>query len=147
MFFLPSFVQGGVPRRGGVVAFFAIAQMTKNLHNRPALKPRRRELRAQLTPAEARLWLHLQRGQLAQRKFRRQHSIGRYIVDFYCPGEKLIVELDGAAHDHDAAWRRDEQRTQYFSSVGLRVLRFENRNVMESLDGVLAQIREQFSKE
>ena len=132
-------------RRGGC---FSIIQMTKDrLHNHTALKPRRRELRAQLTPAEARLWLHLQRGQLAERKFRRQHSIGRYIVDFYCPGEKLIVELDGAAHDHDAAWRRDEQRTQYFSSVGLRVLRFENRNVMENLDGVLVQIREQFSME
>ena len=118
--------------------------MTKTrLHSRASLKPRRRELRAQLTPAEARLWLHVQRGQLAERKFRRQHSIGRYVVDFYCPGEKLIVELDGAAHGHDVAWRRDEQRTQYFSAVGLRVLRFENRDVMENLDGVLAQIREQ----
>ena len=120
--------------------------MTKNLHNRPALKPRRRELRAQLTPAEARLWLHLQRGQLAERKFRRQHSIGRYVVDFYCPREKLIVELDGAAHDHDAAWRRDEQRTQYFSTVGLQVVRFENCDVIENLEGCWRRYVSSFRK-
>jgi very-short-patch-repair endonuclease len=119
--------------------------MIKKLHNRPSLTTRRRELRSQLTPAEARLWSHLQRGQLAERKFRRQHSIGKYIVDFYCPREKLIVELDGAAHDHDVAWQCDEQRTQYFATLGLRVVRFENRDVMENLDGVLVQIRERFS--
>ena len=123
-----------------------LLKMTKKLHNRQSLTSRRRQLRAQLTPAEARLWLHLQRGQLAERKFRRQHSIGRYVVDFYCPSEQLIVELDGAAHDYDAAWKRDEQRTQYFVSVGLRVVRFENRDVMGNLEGVLAQIREMFSR-
>ena len=118
-----SSCRGGYPRRCCVLrrgrGRFCSYPNDKKLHNRPALTSRRRELRAQLTPAEARLWLHLQRGQLAERKFRRQHSIGKYIVDFYCPREKLIVELDGAAHDHDAAWLHDEQRTQYFVSVGL----------------------------
>ena len=77
------------------------------LHNRPRLKAVRRALRNQLTPAEARLWKPLQRGRLQGRKFRRQHSIGPYIVDFYCPRERLGIELEGEAHDSEKAWERD----------------------------------------
>ncbi|MFI5384261.1 MAG: endonuclease domain-containing protein [Methanosarcina thermophila] len=62
------------------------------------LKARRKELRENLTPAEAALWNVLKSSQFKNRKFRRQHSIGKYIVDFYCPAEKLIIELDGAVH-------------------------------------------------
>ncbi|MDX1252636.1 MAG: endonuclease domain-containing protein [Gammaproteobacteria bacterium] len=114
------------------------------LHNRNHLKPLRRALRAHLTPAEACLWKYLQRGQLAGRKFRRQHSIGPYVVDFYCPAESLIIELDGAAHDGEQAWAHDEQRTAFLTTQGLRVVRFENRDVLENLEGVLAAIRQQF---
>src|SRR2546430_11027834 len=66
------------------------------VHNVARLKPRRRELRRRLTIAEARLWNHLKESSLRGRKFRRQHSVGPYILDFYCPGERLAVELDGA---------------------------------------------------
>lgn len=115
------------------------------LHNRKQLKTTRRQLRQQLTPAEAKLWVTLQNSQLAGRKFRRQHSIGKYIVDFYCPSERLIIELDGAAHDHEQAWEHDRAREEFFSAKGLRVLRFENRNVMENLEGVLAMIQQHFN--
>ena len=114
------------------------------IHNRKNLKPLRRTLRAQLTPAETRLWKYLQHEQLAGRKFRRQHSLGPYIVDFYCPAERLALELDGAAHDAEQAGERDAARTAYLQKLGVRVIRFENRYVMENLEGVLAMIREQF---
>jgi len=76
-------------------------------------KTTRRALRHALTPAEAQLWKYLQRSQFEGRKFRRQHGVGAYIVDFYCPAEALVVELDGAVHDHAEASRRDETRTRF----------------------------------
>jgi len=116
------------------------------LHNQENLKTLRRRLRAQLTPAEVKLWKYLQLGQLEGRKFRRQHSIGTYIVDFYCPSERLVVELDGAAHDSEKSWQHDELRTEYLQSQGLKVIRFENREVMENMEGVLALIKDQFMR-
>ena len=63
-------------------------------------------------------------------------------MDFYCPSAKLVVELDGAVHDSESAWQYDEHRTALLASLDLKVLRFENREVMENLDGVLSVIRE-----
>ena len=114
------------------------------LNNDPSLKPLRRRMRSALTPAEARLWTQLQGRQLDGRKFRRQHSVGPYILDFYCPEQHLAVELDGAAHDHETAAERDDTRTHYLESVGISVVRFENRDVLENLDGVLSVIRSYF---
>ncbi len=114
------------------------------VHNIARLKPRRRELRRQLTIAEARLWNHLKDSSLRGRKFRRQHSIGPYILDFYCPGERLAVELDGAAHDHEVAQDRDAIRTRFLQSAAIRLVRFENREVIENLEGVLVVIARQF---
>ena len=116
------------------------------LNNDSSLKPLRRRLRSVLTPAEAVLWKQLQKRQLAGRKFRRQHSVGPYVLDFYCPGERVAVELDGAAHDHERAVERDEVRTSYLQSVGIRVVRFENRDVIENLEGVLKAIEGEFGK-
>ncbi|MGB5082256.1 MAG: endonuclease domain-containing protein [Burkholderiales bacterium] len=115
------------------------------VHNIARLKPRRRELRRQLTIAEARLWNHLKGRALRGRKFRRQHSVGPYVLDFYCPAERLAVELDGAAHDHEAAQHRDAIRTLFLQGAGIRVVRFENREVIENLEGVLAVIARQFA--
>jgi very-short-patch-repair endonuclease len=112
------------------------------LNNDPSLKALRQHLRSTLTPAEARLWTQLQNRQLAGRKFRRQQSVGRYILDFYCAKERVAVELDGAAHDHEQAVERDEERTRYLESLGITVLRFENRDVIENLEGVLQVIEE-----
>ncbi|MDS4019495.1 MAG: endonuclease domain-containing protein [Candidatus Competibacter sp.] len=111
------------------------------IHNARPLKPRRKELRAGMTPAEIRLWQALKHSQLEHLKFRRQHSIGPFIADFYCPAAKLVIELDGSAHDSESAQQQDRERTAYLVSLGLRVIRFENREVMENLEGVLAEIK------
>jgi very-short-patch-repair endonuclease len=116
----------------------------RKLHNIEQLVPARRRLRNALTPAEAALWSLLQRSKLRGRKFRRQHSIESYIVDFYCASENLVVELDGAAHDGAAQAARDEVRTRFFESIGLRVVRIENQDVFENPDGVLALIAQHF---
>jgi len=67
----------------------------ERLNNLPALKYFRRKLRSKMTPAEAKLWTYLKGKQLEGKKFRRQHSVSRYILDFYCPSSKLAIELDG----------------------------------------------------
>ena len=118
--------------------------MRKPFHNLGSLKQRRRSLRAQLMPAEALLWKHLQHSQLESRKFRRQHSAGPYVLDFYCPAERIAIELDGAAHDHERAQANDRQRDEFLANAGIHVLRFENEQVMKNLEGVLFEIRRHF---
>ena len=113
----------------------------KRLHNLKIQKDRRRELRKNLTPAEAFLWRQLSGSKLDGRKFRRQHGIGPYIVDFYCPECRVIVELDGAGHQEFLGVERDERRTRFFMRKGMRVVRFENKEVFEDLDSVLELIR------
>src|SRR3970282_2942563 len=95
----------------------------KRFYNHPSLGERRKTLRASLTPAEAALWRVLQRSQLQGRKFRRQHSIGPYIVDFYCPKERLVIELEGSAHDSEHTAIRDEARERFLSAAGLTGVR------------------------
>lgn len=95
-----------------------------NMHNHKYLEDRRKELRKSLTPAEATLWKSLQRKQLKTRKFRRQHSINNFIVDFYCASEKLIVELDGAVHLDFAQQNYDHERTKILENLGFKVIRF-----------------------
>ena len=114
----------------------------QQIHNREPLKSRRRELRHSLTPAEASLWKSLQRSQLCGKKFRRQHSVGPFIVDFYCPECRLAVELDGQGHFYAPGWERDCDRTEYLNNLNIRVLRFENRDVFEHLDWMLREISE-----
>jgi len=113
-------------------------------HNQKRLLATRKKLRSAMTPAEARLWTYLKAGQLDGRKFRRQHSIGSYILDFYCPGEKLAVELDGESHAGPIATAHDTERTAYLQSQGIEVLRFENRVVWDMPEALLNRIRECF---
>jgi very-short-patch-repair endonuclease len=112
--------------------------------NKRSLEDRRRKLRGNLTPAEATLWRLLQRSRLQGRKFRRQHSIGPYIVDFYCAEERLIVELEGSAHDSEQSAERDDSRERFLSNAGLAILRLENRHVFENPDDVLELIKQHF---
>jgi len=118
--------------------------MNNTLFNRNSLKSLRRALRSSLTPAEARLWKALKGKQLDGRKFRRQQSIDRYIVDFYCPEEDIVIELDGQVHADPLRSDYDGRRQKTLESLGLTVLRFENRMVFEQLDNVLEQIRQGF---
>ncbi|WP_045690503.1 endonuclease domain-containing protein [Hymenobacter sp. AT01-02] len=117
---------------------------TNHIHNLGYQKATRRTLRSNLTPAEALLWKALQRSQLAGRKFRRQHGIGPYIVDFYCPAEKLVVELDGAGHFTASGEAQDTERDAYLGSLGLKVLRFENKLIAQHIESVLAAIEAAF---
>lgn len=116
------------------------------IHNRKELEARRKNLRKKLTAAEATLWSLLRDKQLDGRKFRRQHSVNRYILDFYCPSEGLAIELDGENHFTEKGMRYDEKRTYYLESVKVRVIRFENEEVFQSPEGVLAEIRRWFGK-
>lgn len=115
------------------------------INNKPELKQFRKDLRNNGTSAEATLWKHLQKSQLEGRKFRRQHSLGNIIADFYCPAEKLVVELDGEHHFHEPGISNDSRKEAYLNSLGIRVIRFENRLVFEDLDGVLEEIKRAFT--
>lgn len=116
------------------------------IHSLPALKEKRSNLRKNLTPAEAKLWSSLKNRQLNERKFIRQHSIENYIVDFYCPAERLIIELDGQVHFNTDAIEYDTRRTQRLNELGFTVVRFENKLVFQNLDGVLSEIASHFKK-
>ncbi len=115
------------------------------IHNRQYLKQNRKNLRNNATAAEATLWNFLKGSQQEGKKFRRQHSIGNYIVDFYCPSEKLVIELDGAGHFTTSGYERDEERTKYLNSVGIRVLRFENDEVFRATEAVLERIKQEIT--
>ena len=119
----------------------------QNLHNRQHLKDFRKELRQNLTPAEAKVWTELTSRQLKGRRFNRQHSIGKYIVDFYCASEKLIIELDGDVHNNPIAQDYDLKRTIYLENLGYKVLRFENKLVFDHMRSVLQGIIECFQEE
>jgi very-short-patch-repair endonuclease len=121
--------------------------MPEKLNNHKYLKEFRKELRNNPTKAESQLWKVLQKKQLNRRRFRRQHSIGNYILDFYCPEEKLIVELDGQVHDNFVNQEYDRKRAEFLESLGFKVLRFENHLVFEQLDMVLEAIRAEFKLE
>ena len=115
-------------------------------HDKPELKGFRKELRQSLTPAEAFLWKYLEHKKLDGRKFRRQHSIENYIVDFYCASEKLIVELDGEVHNNVLAEKRNQIRDSRLAALGFKILRFENQMVFQHLDSVLQEIKNNFKK-
>jgi very-short-patch-repair endonuclease len=106
----------------------------------PEVTAAARRLRQNLTPAEQILWKALERRQLGGLRFRCQHAIGSFIVDFYCPQCRLIIELDGAIHDQQAEY--DTSRTEQFNHYGYKVIRFRNYEVMNNLETVLHRILE-----
>ncbi len=116
------------------------------IYNRKYLELRRKELRNNSTKAEIILWKYLKGSQLEGRKFRRQQSIGNYIVDFYCPKERLVIELDGEVHFKKDAIEYDKLRTEYLESIFIKVIRFENYEVIYNINKVLKTITENFNK-
>src|SRR5215831_11249313 len=91
-------------------------------HNITSKKQFRKDLRNSLTPAEAVLWLSLKKRQLDGKKFRRQASVGPYIVDFYCPECRLVIELDGERHFSMTIDSYEAERTKFLESEGLRII-------------------------
>src|SRR5262245_7764898 len=118
-----------------------MAKRDLNLINIPPLKSRRRELRNKPTPAEAALWQYLRRRQILGKKFRRQFSIGRYIVDFFCVECDIAIELDGAPHFAELGDEYDAERTTFLREQGIEIIRFENRVVHQNIEAVLETIR------
>lgn len=114
--------------------------------NKEKLKFFRKKLRNNSTSAEATLWNLLKNKKLEGRKFRRQHSLGNFIVDFYCSSENLIIELDGNPHGEYIQIERDEVRDRFLESFGYKIIRFENRFVFQDPDLVLAEITKNFKK-
>ena len=110
------------------------------LHNRKYYKPLRKHLRNHSTAAEASLWKLLQKRKVGGYKFRRQHSIGNYIVDFFCYELMLAIELDGEVHANLQAIAKDTQRDEFLSENGITVLRYENRWVYEYPDVIRQDI-------
>src|SRR5438046_8543543 len=105
-----------------------------SLFNTRSKKPNRSNLRSNSTAAEAVLWTYLQNRKLLGKKFRRQSSVGPYIVDFYCPEVGLIIELDGAPHFGPTSGEYDQHRTEYLNQPGLTVVRFENKNIKDNIE-------------
>ena len=99
-----------------------------------------KEMRKNLTPPEARLWQALRRRGLNDLKFRRQHPIGPFILDFYCVSAKLAVEIDGVIHTLGDNPARDERRDLWLERHRITVLRIEARHVLDRLDAVLTEI-------
>jgi very-short-patch-repair endonuclease len=104
------------------------------------LKEYASSLRRNMTDAERLLWSKIRRKQLKNHQFYRQKIIGDYIVDFYCPKAKLIIEIDGGQHYSSEGKQKDEVRDDYMAQLGLKVLRFSDRHVFEDLDEVIETI-------
>ena len=101
----------------------------------------RKELRSSSSYCERVLWNELKNKKLLNLKFRRQHGIGNYIVDFYCHAKDLVIEIDGEIHDSAEAKENDKRRTEYLISLGLKVIRFSNEEVIENMERVLEEIK------
>ena len=107
------------------------------------LKPISRALRKNMTDAEILLWSRIKGKQIKETQFYRQKPIGNYIADFYCSKAKLIIEVDGSQHYEEKGIKKDEIRDKYFKSLGLKVLRFTNLDVLKNINGVLERIYEE----
>jgi very-short-patch-repair endonuclease len=105
----------------------------------PRNTDRAKELRNNATPPEKRLWLHLKNRQIAGHRFNRQMPVGPYFCDFLCRAAKLVIEIDGSGHDQAFAY--DLRRTAYLNEQDDAVIRFTNDQIMNQLEGVLAEIQ------
>jgi len=104
------------------------------------LKTLSQHLRKNMTDAENMLWLKLRRKQLKGHPSYRQKIIGKYIVDFYCPKTNLVIELDGRQHYSETGQEKDRARDDVLREMGIKVLRFSDREVFENMEGVMQWI-------
>ena len=109
--------------------------------NRVSEKDKRRSLRNNMPKAETVIWSKLKGKQLLGYKFRRQYSVDRYVIDFYCPELKLAVEIDGDSHFQNDAESDDKYRQAFIESFGVQFLRFTNEDVFKNPDGVIETVR------
>lgn len=114
-------------------------EISRQLHLRTLAK----QMRRQPTISERKLWSALRNSQLGC-KFRRQHPLFSYVVDFYCHQKRLIIEVDGPVHDQQVSY--DQSRDKFFSTFGYRTLRFKNEEVDQCLDDVILRIGKTLSQ-
>ncbi|HZG42846.1 MAG TPA: endonuclease domain-containing protein [Longimicrobium sp.] len=107
----------------------------------PQMLQASRRLRAEATAAEEILWQALRGDRLDGFRFRRQHAIGRFVLDFYCPARRIAVEIDGGVHDEPDQAERDEARTQALEAQGIAVFRLRNEQILSDLPRAVEQIR------
>ena len=119
--------------------------MEKRLRIHPAIRQFARELRKPQTPAETTLW-NLLRNRNLKYKFRRQHPIDFFIIDFYCAEAKLLIEIDGSSHLEKEQQGYDQARTEYLEARGYKVIRFTNDNVRYNIHAVVTAIMEEVEK-
>ena len=114
--------------------------------NKKELKGLRQNLRNNMPPAERILWSQLKGKQLEKYKFRRQQSIDDFIIDFYCPQAELAIEIDGDSHYDTGKPEYDAERSRKIESHGIKIIRFSNTEIYESLDGVIDHILKQLKE-
>jgi len=110
------------------------------LYNRLEYKKLRKKLRKNSTDSERELWSIVRNRQIRGLKFFRQYSVENFILDCYCPKLKLAIEIDGGQHSEPENAKKDRTRTEYLTSLNIKVLRFWNNDVLENIDGVYAKI-------
>lgn len=110
------------------------------LFNHPKRKRLRQKLRKESPKAEGILWNQLKGRQLNDLKFIRQYGIGSYVVDFYCPRLRLVIEADGPSHFKRSAEEYDKKRQSFIEQFNIHFLRFTNTDIYENLDGVIEEI-------
>jgi very-short-patch-repair endonuclease len=110
------------------------------VHNKKSLEEIRRKLRQETTEAEDFLWQHIRNRKLNQLKFKRQHSIGNYIVDFYCASQRLIIEVDGKVHNQADQKEKDKSRDENLKEMNFKILRFSNEEVLLKINFVIQEI-------
>ena len=109
------------------------------LHNIKQLEQNRKDLRKQMTKSETLLWTRL-RGKQSGFRFRRQHSIGSFIADFYCANRNLVIEIDGITHDDKKAIIRDNIKEKFLNQKGITILRFNDQEILQNIDEVIEGI-------
>lgn len=117
--------------------------MRYQLYNSDNSEHKRKQLRRNSTEAEKKLWQYLRNKQFEGLKFYRQYGIGNYIVDFYSPSLKLVIELDGSQHFTPDAQEYDKIREYFMKSLGIKTIRFNNNDVMKNIEGILESIRKE----
>jgi very-short-patch-repair endonuclease len=110
------------------------------VNNKSELKTRRTKLRKEQTLSEKYLWQQVRDRNFKDIKFRRQHSIGYYILDFYWADKKIAIEIDGDSHFTEKGKEYDLLRDKFLESVGIKVIRFTNKDIFENMDFVLERI-------
>ncbi len=104
------------------------------------LQPCSKKLRKEMTDAERKIWKYISGKKIKNLQFYRQKIIGNYIVDFYCPSAKVIIEIDGGQHLEAEGLHKDALRDKYLMDLGFKILRFNNLEVLQNMEGVYQKI-------